>query len=31
MYYAAVFEISGLKSFLDEFPWRKALKKPIPE
>ncbi|CAD8099788.1 unnamed protein product [Paramecium sonneborni] len=31
LYYAAVFEISGLKAYLDEFPWRKALKRPIPE
>jgi hypothetical protein len=31
LYYTAVFEIAGLKAYLDEFPWRKALKKPIPE
>lgn len=30
VFYAATFEIAGLKGFLDNFPWTKALKRPIP-
>jgi hypothetical protein len=29
IYYTAVFEISGLKMFLDNFHWLKALKRKI--
>lgn len=30
LFFAAVFEMSGLKSFLDSYPWQKALKRPLP-
>lgn len=30
MYYTAVFEIAGIKSFLDSYPWEKSIKKALP-
>jgi hypothetical protein len=30
IFYTSVFEISGLKMFLDNFHWSKALKKSLP-
>lgn len=30
LFYASVFEISGIKLFLDNFHWSKSLKKPLP-
>ena len=30
IYYTSVFEVSGLKMFLDSFNWTKAIKKGFP-
>lgn len=30
IYYTSVFEISGLKMFLESYDWRKAIKKGLP-